>query len=573
MHNKFSKMFFLTIFFIILNISVCYADTYRGKITGTGVNLRSGPGTNYSSIKTLSKNSEYTLVDNTKHPSEKGCSTGWYRLYYEGSATGYVCGDYVSVSTLVFNENATSSCEINMQNAGFPSTYWPGLCKMQQDHPNWQFKSIQTGLDWVTAVNKESACGESYVASSDPANIDTSCKNPYSKTWYPASASAVAYYMDPRNWLSDSYVFQFEYLKYDNGLASSYAAAASDLIDHAAFYKYHFERGTNLGNVMNDVGRELDVSPVHIASRVLQELGSKESLYNLYSGVYPGYEGYYNFYNFGVSDSCATSSGATICGLTYAKNNGWYGLYEAIKGGAGQISKNYIAKGQYTIYLQKFNVVPTESNKLYGHQYMTNLSSPSEEAKSSYKTYNSAGLINSPFVFYIPVYNNMNNNSFHQSNGAVDSNETTDPSKLAVSTIVTSSGYRYSGETISGISASTSISELKGTIESIAGSNTVQVKNASGNVVTDGNIGTGYKITIKNANTNETLTAIVKGDTSGDGEVNALDLLQVQKKILGTYTLSGVYDTAGDTSGDGEINALDLLQVQKSILGTYQINN
>jgi len=26
-----------------------------------------------------------------------------------------------------------------------------------------------------------------------------------------------------------------------------------------------------------------------------------------------------------------------------------------------------------------------------------------------------------------------------------------------------------------------------------------------------------------------------------------------------------------DTSGDGKINALDLLQVQKSILGTYKI--
>ena len=28
---------------------------------------------------------------------------------------------------------------------------------------------------------------------------------------------------------------------------------------------------------------------------------------------------------------------------------------------------------------------------------------------------------------------------------------------------------------------------------------------------------------------------------------------------------------AGDTSSDGSINALDLLQIQKSILGTYSI--
>ena len=571
MRSRYFKIL-IFIFLFMVNMNICYADVYRGKITGTGVNLRSGPGTKYSSIKTLSKNSEYTLTSDRLYSDEGGCSKGWYQLYYEGSATGYVCASYVSVSTLVYNENATTSCEVNMQNAGFPSTYWPGLCKMQSDHPNWQFKSIQTGLDWSTAVNKESVCGESYISSSDPSNVDSTCHNPYSKTWYPASASAVAYYMDPRNWLSDSYVFQFEYLKYEEGLSSSYASAASDLIDHSAFYKYHYERGTNLGNVMNEVGKELNVSPVHIASRVLQELGAKDSLYNLYSGVYPGYENYYNFYNFGVSDSCATSKGATTCGLSYAKEHNWYGLHEAIKGGASQIANNYIAKGQYTIYLQKFNVVPTESNKLYGHQYMTNINSPSEESKSSYKTYNNAGLINSPFVFYIPVYNNMDITNYNTSNGAVDSNASTDPSKLAVSTIVTSSGYHYSGGNISGIVANTSISELKGTIESIAGSGAVTVKNASGNVVTDGSIGTGYKITIKNANTNETLTAVVKGDTSGDGVINALDLLQVQKNLLGTYNLDGVYDTAGDTSGDGVINALDLLQVQRSILGTYTIS-
>ena len=91
--------------------------------------------------------------------------------------------------------------------------------------------------------------------------------------------------------------------------------------------------------------------------------------------------------------------------------------------------------------------------------------------------------------------------------------------------------------------------------------------------MSDGLIGTGYKITVKNANTNETLTVIVHGDTSGDGKINALDLAQVQKNILGTYKLSGAYNMAGDTSGDGKINALDLAQVQKNILGTYKLLN
>ena len=50
-----------------------------------------------------------------------------------------------------------------------------------------------------------------------------------------------------------------------------------------------------------------------------------------------------------------------------------------------------------------------------------------------------------------------------------------------------------------------------------------------------------------------------------------MDLLQVQKNILGTYTLTGAYLEAADTSKDGVVNALDLLQVQKNILGTFEI--
>ncbi len=48
-------------------------------------------------------------------------------------------------------------------------------------------------------------------------------------------------------------------------------------------------------------------------------------------------------------------------------------------------------------------------------------------------------------------------------------------------------------------------------------------------------------------------------------------MLQVQKSILGSYDLTEEQKKAGDASGDGKINALDLLQIQKSILGSYEI--
>lgn len=569
------NVIFYTIIFLFLfifNMNFCYAETYKGKINASGVNLREGPGTNYATLKTVSKSNEYMLVNSTLYTSEKGCEKGWYKIYYEGSATGYVCSDYIEITTLVYNETPSTACEQELANLGFPSSYWAGLCSLKESHENWQFKPILTGLDWSEVVNNESACGTSYIQSSIATNIDSTCTNKYTKTWYPASSSAVAYYMDPRNWFTESYIFQFEYLKYDDELSSLYSDAVTNIISHAEFYKYHNNIGNNLSDTINNVGKETNVSPIFIASRILQEMGSSNSLYNLYSGIYEGFTDYYNFYNFGVTDSCATSKGTTLCGLEYAKNNNWYGLHAAIKGGASQISEGYIAKGQYNTYLQKYNVAPLNSNNLYTHQYMTNIAAPSSEAKTTYNTYKKLNLLDNVFVFYIPVYNNMNNTNYAENNGAVDTPDTNAPTTMDISTIVVSSGFKYTSSYITGISIGTSISEVKNAIESISGTKTVTIKKSNGEEAVEGNIGTGYKVIINNSVKEEELTVIINGDTSGDGIVNALDLLQVQKSILGTYTLSGVYNLAGDTSDDGTVNALDLLQIQKYILGTYEIS-
>ena len=97
----------------------------------------------------------------------------------------------------------------------------------------------------------------------------------------------------------------------------------------------------------------------------------------------------------------------------------------------------------------------------------------------------------------------------------------------------------------------------------------VVITDPSGNVVDD-TLKTGYKVTIS-GNTIETLEIVIYGDASGDGEINALDLLKVQKDILGTSKLSGAYKKAADASKDGAINALDLLKIQKNILGTAKL--
>ena len=88
------------------------------------------------------------------------------------------------------------------------------------------------------------------------------------------------------------------------------------------------------------------------------------------------------------------------------------------------------------------------------------------------------------------------------------------------------------------------------------------------NVLTDGNIGTGYVITINNQN----YVAVKLGDSNGDGDINAGDLLNIRRKILGKTKLENEYKTSSDANSDGEINAGDLLYIRRFILNLSTIN-
>ena len=78
----------------------------------------------------------------------------------------------------------------------------------------------------------------------------------------------------------------------------------------------------------------------------------------------------------------------------------------AIAGGAEYIAQNYIAIGQDTVYLQKFNV-DSQDGSLYNHQYQANIQAPESETRKSYTSYSELGLLDSKLNFVIPLYENM----------------------------------------------------------------------------------------------------------------------------------------------------------------------
>ena len=58
-----------------------------------------------------------------------------------------------------------------------------------------------------------------------------------------------------------------------------------------------------------------------------------------------------------------------------------------------------------------------------------------------------------------------------------------------------------------------------------------------------------------------------EGDVNEDGKVNSLDVLKLQRYLLGLETLSETGKAEADLNGDGNVNSQDLLLLQKKVLG------
>ena len=232
--------------------------------------------------------------------------------------------------------------------------------------------------------------------------------------------------MDPRNFLNEVRIFQFETLSYSSSENS--ISSIEKILYGTEFYQNKVSYLDSNGNTinMNETyselilrgGQKSAVSTYHLASRIKQEVGPFLS-HSSISGKVSGYEGLYNFYNIGATSS-AEPMGAIKNGLQYAKDGKgasqatkdkylipWNNKEKSISGGGIFIGSSYIHVGQNTVYLQKFDVNDDRGSNLFSHQYMTNVLAPYFEAKSIYNGYQKNGIFDLPISFIIPVYNNM----------------------------------------------------------------------------------------------------------------------------------------------------------------------
>ena len=168
--------------------------------------------------------------------------------------------------------------------------------------------------------------------------------------------------------------------------------------------------------------------------------------------------------------------------------------------------------------------------------------------------------------------NNGNNNTGNDNNGNTNTNnDNTDQPTTTIDTILNNTAISANNDIITNVKYNTSASTVLNKITS-AGATSATITDSSNNQITNSTyIGTGYKLTITLNNETKTYTFVIKGDTSGDGKINSLDLLQILKHINGDKKLTSSYLKAADTSLDGKVNTLDLLQVLKHINGDKKL--
>lgn len=126
-------------------------------------------------------------------------------------------------SSIVFGVEYKSGIE------NFPESYRPYLYALQEKHPNWKFTAMYTGLNWSDATTQEShlsSRSNRLSVSLAPSSWDKAwhyftsngSTNRVEQGWVTASAAAVKFTMDPRNFLNEKTIFQFEELTYNKDI-------------------------------------------------------------------------------------------------------------------------------------------------------------------------------------------------------------------------------------------------------------------------------------------------------------------------------------------------------------------
>lgn len=552
------------------------AANMTGSCTADVLNVRSGAGTGYSKTGTVSYGDSLTILSETTDSS----GAKWYKISC-GSVTGYVSAAYVQLTSSGSQGSSDADFESYMTKQGFPESYKPYLRTLHEQHPKWIFTAQKLGVDWNTALKEECVVGRNLVHSSALASWKSMEKGAYDfnggywygldGSWVAASKEIIMYYMDPRNFLNDTYIFMFENQSYDPSyqtesgvktiLADTFMSGSYTCPDTKKKYTY--------SQTFMDAAKKSGVSPYHLASRCRNEQGVNGAPQSL--GTVKGYENYFNFFD--IQAYATSTMTAAEMGCKYAKTTNptyllpWTNQYKSIVGGSIFLGTGYITKGQDTLYLQKFDMVDG-GNGLYYHQYMTCVFGQANEAISLKNAY-SQDILNSAMEFKIPVYNNMPDKLCPKPTSSRDNNnylKSLSVSGTSISPKFDKFTASYTAKVNAEVSSVTVNANPLGKSAKVSGKGKVSLKTGENTVKVTCTAASGvkrtYTIKITRKAASQTLQ---QGDVNGDKYLTVVDALLMLRYNAGKTQLDSAQLKRADMNGDGKVDVIDALTLLKKI--------
>ena len=552
------------------------AANMMGSCTADVLNVRSGAGTGYSKTGTVSYGDSLTILSETTDSS----GAKWYKISC-GSVTGYVSAAYVQLTSSGSQGSSDADFESYMTKQGFPESYKPYLRTLHEQHPKWIFTAQKLGVDWNTALKEECVVGRNLVHSSALASWKSMEKGAYDfnggywygldGSWVAASKEIIMYYMDPRNFLNDTYIFMFENQSYDPSyqtesgvktiLADTFMSGSYTCPDTKKKYTY--------SQTFMDAAKKSGVSPYHLASRCRNEQGVNGAPQSL--GTVKGYENYFNFFD--IQAYATSTMTAAEMGCKYAKTTNptyllpWTNQYKSIVGGSIFLGTRYITKGQDTLYLQKFDMVDG-GNGLYYHQYMTCVFGQANEAISLKNAY-SQDILNSAMEFKIPVYNNMPDKLCPKPTSSGDNNnylKSLSVSGTSISPKFDKFTTSYTAKVNAEVSSVTVNANPLGKSAKVSGNGKVSLKTGENTVKVTCTAASGvkrtYTIKITRKAASQTLQ---QGDVNGDKYLTVVDALLMLRYNAGKTQLDSAQLKRADMNGDGKVDVIDALTLLKKI--------
>ena len=415
------------------------------------------------------------------------------------------------------------------------------------------------------------------------------------------------------------YVFQFMGLAYD-------VSVDDDTYKNLISVVFNNDYLMNFVDDFLSAAKESNMSPIYLSSLSKQEIGNGSAPGTAISGEY---NGMYNFYNIGATGG----ERPVLRGLDFAAATDevtmrpWNTEYKAIVGGALWMNDKYISMGQDTSYFKKFNVIYNylkTTNKVsdpytnFNHEYMTNIAAPSSEAITTYRSYSTYGLLDSGFIFYIPVFRDMpeetllptkggwpnnylssiaiNDNNIAEFDGGVETYNyyldiNTNKIKISAVPVSTTATIEGSGEfdidsdttmNIKVTAENGSVKEYKiniiltGTkledpVDVVTTLNNAGIKNGD-KYLSGITLGSDINV-LKNKILNANNIAVVllknsSGEEKNDGIISTGDKVEITvDSDIKTYDVV-IY---GDANGDGAIDAIDYVKIRKYIMNTTNL--